>query len=319
MTEYDEMASLKFGSDPRDVVYLFNFHSNQKSKTIYYDNTGNRIKRRNFETEDDFEAEVEFVVLPSGDIISVAYGEWSLFSFRNEFGKEEQFVGRPKKVFFEDTKPKMEYEYFEKDLYIGDDFRRVEDLINDDNTVLPVKSYQGSLRIYNLDLVSLPKYRRSFALAKPWLRRHLFHELGFYTWKDGRKPNGPDVYDFLELFFISPALLWRTRLGEFMWNVILEPLELNSEIREGAMNATYVQSEETKAVNLCSNCGLHHATHEITTDPYARYLFDDECNDKFLKAHSAGQFLRWFRGHDNLSAKLFTKAKKRLTRLVSEP
>lgn len=316
-------GALAFGSDARDKFDMRHLASRELAENQYFDRDGNRLEQKrpaNGAMQEAFEAEVDFVVLSTGDVMSVAHGEWSLITCANANDVEEQFVAMPRKIYFEDGIPMMELRYVKSDQELA--FTRnaredVRDLIVEDNTVLEARAYQGSLRLYNMDHVHLPNCETTFYEMRRWLRGRMHSELGFWSKFEGMTKPDIDVYDLLELYFVPLELLWRTRLGEHLWRYFLQPI--------GTKNPVLVQKlleapvldfvEDAVTLSICMWCGFEAASMRVVIAPQTELFVNNSCLCDVRLVHAIGKWLRDFRACPEFSSSLVRTAKHQFANL----
>ena len=304
---------MQHGLDPRDVFPCDSSISNVPSFKQYFDSSGNAVSREDFSSNEDWESQIEFIVLPTGDCVSTAYGEWSVVAFEDEETKREELtLAQPKKIYRHCGKWVVEYKWIKSDRACDatqDKHGDVRDIFiddEDDETLLSLQSYQGSLRLYNPAQLSLPSYAKTSDMLRRWCRGRVHQQIGFWTAHDRKNPNfvGIDVYDVLELFYAQPQLIGRTRIGEWMWQQVLQPLVTNNEnfqLVQRLLSADHMSAPiKCEQGKQCVWCGAE-ALVRVECYPHGELFADPLCLSKIQRFVAVGCFIRVLRQHKQFS------------------
>lgn len=314
-------GALLFGTDSRDKFDMRHLVSRDLLENQYFNRDGNCIERKHFVCDESFEADVDFVVLPTGDVMSVAHGEWSLFTYTNDKNQEEQFVGIARKLYFDDGIPMLELRHVKTDeelAFMPNARGDVRDLIIEDDTVLEARSFQGSLRLYNMDHVHLPNCESTFYEMRRWLRGRMHPEIGFWSRCEGIKNTILDVYDLLELYFVPLELLWRTRVGEHLFRHFLQPLGTkNKSLAQKLLEAKAMDIvEDATVLSACVWCGFEAANMRVVLEPQLElFVNDSSCVFEVRLFHAIGKWLREFRASPDFNSWLVRETQQQFAAL----
>lgn len=253
--------------------------------------------------------EVEFIVLPHGEVLSVSHPEWGIVSFiEPSTNTPEPAAAKPTEFALKQGNLHVKLSWIKDDADFGPKKRiNMRNLFLGEDSWLPLSSFDGNLR--HFQTVDLPSYRRTFPVFRRWLNKNHHAEIGYWTAKETKSPSfvGIDVYDALEFYFIHPITsVWRTRIGELLWTIV-EPYVKNVSVIEDLIGAGHWRPELTCENGDCQFCGKLSCSLIAIKKKNKTMLVDSQCIHYAHGFHRLGRFMRKLRSKRRFSPKFIEK------------
>lgn len=207
----------------------------------------------------------EFVVTEDGEVCSINGPNFAMFSYW-EHGRTNYAPGKPREIVVTRGELYITIEWLKPSRDLTDAFpTSFEEIVLRGHSSLPASAFCANLahltdktrtRFMSDYYSTLRSLDRIYPRAK-------LGEWGKETGATRDSSSGADLMDMLEFYYIKPEWIWRSCLGEYIWNTFVQCAvnfggKPNLPLVEKLFNASSLDSEvEMQEKTNCGACGKH--------------------------------------------------------------